>query len=276
MSVSVRPQRTQRGRLAPASFAPFAEAPAAEFYFPSATHEEAIARLSFLAEEHDRCGVLFGAPGTGKSITLMRLHQLLKRSGWNSTRIDLAGLDHTTLLHQLALGLGTNPASDAEPIELWEQIEQTISAAHRTQQPRVLLLDHADRLRPGAVSLIEHLLHLPHSHGLVTLFAGYREATPLMKVIGERTGLRIELQPLSAEDTGLYVDQMLDRAAVSNCHFTRDAIQLIARISQGVPRRINRLCRAVLLAAKTDYRTEADSELVLAVTEELLDAEVLS
>ena len=33
MSVSVRPQRTQRGRLAPASFAPFAEAPAAEFYF---------------------------------------------------------------------------------------------------------------------------------------------------------------------------------------------------------------------------------------------------
>ncbi len=45
----------------------------------------------------------------------------------------------------------------------------------------------------------------------MTLFAGYREATPLMKVIGERTGLRIELQPLSAEDTGLYVDQMLDR-----------------------------------------------------------------
>lgn len=275
MSVSVRPQRTQRGRTTLPGFGPFSEAPTTEFYFPSSTHEEAIARLSYLVEEHDRCGVLIGAPGTGKSITLLRLHQLLKRAGWNSTRIDLAGLDNNTLLYQLAVGLGCNPSSAAEPIELWEQIDQTIAAADRMQQPRVLLLDHADRLRPGTVSLIEHLLHLPYAHGLVTLFAGYREATPLMKAIGERTGLRIELQPLTAEDTSQYIDQMLDRALVNSCHFTRDAIQLITRISHGIPRRINRLCRAVLLAAKTDYRAEIDSELVLAVTEELLDAEVL-
>lgn len=276
MSVSIRPQRFQRGRATLPGFGPFSEAPTTEFYFPSATHEEAIARLSYLIEEHDRCGLLMGEPGTGKSITFLRLHQLLKRSGWNSTRIDLAGLDSQALLHQLAVGLGTNPSSSSEPLELWEQIDQTIAAADRTQQPRVLLLDHADRLRPGTVSLLEHLLHLPYAHGLVTLFAGTREATPLMKAIGERTGLRIELQPLSSDDTAEYVDQMLDRALVNSCRFTRDAIQLIGRISQGIPRRINRLCRAVLLAAKTDYRAEINSELVLAVTEELLDAEVLS
>lgn len=276
MSVSVRPQRSQRGRVTQPGWAPFAELPVSEAYFASATHEEAVARLSYLVEEHDRCGVLVGAPGSGKSMTLLRLHQLLRRAGWQSARIDLAGIDHAGLLYQLAVSLGANPASDSDAISLWDQIEQAISAGSRTQQPRVMLFDHADRLRPGAISVIEHLLHLPHPRGLVALFAGYREPTPLMKVIAEHTGLRIELSPLTVEETCQYIEQSLDRALIHSCHFTPDALQLVARISQGVPRSINRLCRAALLAAKTDCRPEIDSELVLAVTEELLDLQTLS
>lgn len=276
MPLTVRPQRAQRSRVPQIGANPFTEAPAAECYFPSTSHEEAIARLIYLTEEHDRCGFLFGNPGTGKSIVLLRLHQLLKRSGWNATRIDLAGLDHSTLLRQLAIGLAINPATDADPLELWEQIDQTISAADRTRQPRVLLLDHADRLRPGAVSLVEHLLHLPYSHGLVVLFAGYREATPLIKAIGQRTGLRIELQALSHEESAHYIESMLERSNDHGCHWTRDAIQLVTRISQGIPRSINRICRSVLLAAKTEFRAEIDAELVLAVTEELLNVAALS
>jgi type II secretory pathway predicted ATPase ExeA len=35
-------------------------------FFPSPTHEEALARLNFLAEEHHRLGLLFGPAGSGK------------------------------------------------------------------------------------------------------------------------------------------------------------------------------------------------------------------
>jgi len=241
-------------------------------YFPSDAHEEALARMLFLVEEQDRCGVLTGPTGSGKSTLFVRLHQQLRRSGRKCCRINLAGLDHASLLHRLATELGVNPASNADPHDLWDQLELIIASADRVCQPWVLLLDHADRLRPGALSLVEQLLHTPHSRGLVMLFATRaEERTPLLKTLGEYTGLRIELPALTVEETQAYVDHALDRGLVSAPVFTRDAVQLVARIAAGVPRQINRLCRAVLLVASADQRSEIDSELILSVAEELLD-----
>jgi type II secretory pathway predicted ATPase ExeA len=241
-------------------------------YFPGDSHEEALARMLFLVEEQERCGMLSGPAGSGKSALLIRLHQQLRRSGRKSCRIDLAGLDHAGLLHRMATELGVNPSPSADPHDLWDQVEQIIASAARVQQPWILLVDHAHRLRPGALSLLELMLHTPHSRGIVMLFASRdEERTPLIKTLCEHSSLRIELSALTAEETQSYVEFALDRAVVTSPEFTRDAVQLIARISGGLPRQINRLCRALLLAAQADLRSEIDSELVLSVTEQLLD-----
>ena len=272
MSVTVRPLSTAGMRASSQAHLPFAEEATADMYFPSEAHEEALARMLFLVEEQDRCGLLTGAAGTGKSTVLIRLHQQLRRSGWKSRRIDLAGVDHAALLHRLAAELGANPASDADPHDLWDQLELILAAAARVQQPWVLLFDHADRLRPGALSLLEQLLHTPHSRGVLMLFASRHEGkTPLLKALSEHTSLRIELPALSVAETQWYVEHALDRGLVSTTDFTRDAVQLLARITNGVPRQINRLCRAVMLAANAEHRSEIDAELVLSIAEELLD-----
>ncbi len=272
MSVTVRPLSTAGMRASSQAHLPFAEEATADMYFPSEAHEEALARMLFLVEEQDRCGLLTGAAGTGKSTVLIRLHQQLRRSGWKSRRIDLAGVDHAALLHRLAAELGANPASDADPHDLWDQLELILAAAARVQQPWVLLFDHADRLRPGALSLLEQLLHTPYSCGIVMLFASRHEGkTPLLKALSEHTSLRIELPALSVAETQWYVEHALDRGLVSTTDFTRDAVQLLARITNGVPRQINRLCRAVMLAANAEHRSEIDAELVLSIAEELLD-----
>ena len=276
MSVTVRPLSTAGMRASHKAVVPFAEEPTTELYFPSEVHEEALARMLYVVEERDRCGLLTGPGGVGKSTVLRRLHQLLRRTGWKSCRIDLAGVDHAALLHRLATELGTNPDSDTDPHELWDQIELMIASAARVQQPWVLLFDHADRLRPGALSLLEQLLHTPHSRGLVMLFAVRHEGrTPLIKTLGEHSGLRIELPALSIEETQRYVEHALDRCLVSTPVWNRDAVQLMARITSGVPRSINRVCRAAILAASADHRDEVDSELVLSVAEELLDLQAM-
>ncbi len=271
MSVTVRPLSTAGMRTASQDHLPFAEAATADMYFPSDAHEEALARMLFLVEERDRCGLLTGSAGTGKSTVLIRLHQQLRRSGWKSCRIDLAGIDHASLLHRLSAELGANPASDADPHDLWDQLELILASAARVQQPWVLLFDHADRLRPGALSLLEQLLHTPHARGIVMLFASRNEGqTPLLKALSEHTSLRIELPALSVAETQWYVEHALDRGMVSTTELTREAVRLLARITSGVPRQINRLCRAVLLAATAEHRSEIDAELVLSIAEELL------
>lgn len=272
MSATVRPLSTAGLRSSQKSLVPFVEEPVSDMYFPSESHEEALARLLFQAEEQERCGLLTGPAGSGKTTLMTRLYHQLRRSGRKCCRIDLAGLDHASLLHRLAVELGVNPSSSADPHELWDQIEQIIASAARVQQPWVLLFDHAHRLRPGALSLLELLLHSPHPRGIVMLFSARdEERTPLLKTLCEHSSLRIELSSLSLDETQAYVEYALDRALISIPEFTRDAVQLIARISGGLPRQINRLCRALLLAAEADDRQEIDSELVLAVTEQLLD-----
>ncbi len=276
MSVTVRPLSTAGMRASHKAWASFSEDPTAHLYFPSEVHEEALARMLFLVEEQHRCGVLAGPVGTGKSTALIRLHQLLRRSGWKSCRIDLAGIDHAALLQRLAVELGINPTSEADPHDLWDQLELVLASAARVQQPWVLLFDHADRLRPGALSLLEQLLHTPHARGLVMLFATRNDGrTPLLKTLGEHTSLRIELAPLSVEETRWYVEYALDRGGASIPEFTRDAMQLVAHLTAGIPRQINRLCRAVILAANAEERREIDAELVLSVAEELLDLQAM-
>lgn len=272
MSVTVRPLSTAGMRASCKSLVPFADPPTADMYFPCDVHEEALARLLYQVEERERCGLLTGAAGFGKSTVMIRLHQQLRRTGWKSCRIDLAGVDHATLLHRVAAELGCNPASDSDPHDLWNQLELMLSAAARVQQPWVLLFDHADRLRPEALSLLEQLLYLPHPRSLVMLFATRNEgAAPLWKTLSQHTSLRIELSALSVAETQWYVEHTLDRGMLSTPEFTRDAVQLLARISAGVPRKINRLCRAVILAANAEHRSEIDAELMLSVAEELLD-----
>ena len=108
------------------------------------------------------------------------------------------------------------------------------------------------------------------------LFATRNEGrTPLTKTLSEHTSLRIGLSALSVTETQLYVEHTLDRGMLSTPRFTRDAVQLLAQITAGVPRQINRLCRAVILAANADHRFEIDAELMLSVAEELLDLQAV-
>ena len=277
MSMTVRPLSTAGMRTTTKALVPFAENPTADHYFPSEVHEEALARLLYLVEEQDSCGILTGPPGSGKSTLLLRVQQQLRRSGWKACRIDLAGIDHSALLHRIAVELGANPASGVEAHELWDQIELMIASAARVQQPCVLLFDHADRLRPGALSLLEQLLHTQYPEGLVMLFASRNEVrTPLLKTLREHSGLRIELPPLTVNEAQCYIEYALDQGWEPTVEFSHEASQLVGRLTAGIPRQINRMCRTLILAAQADRQLRVGTELVLSVAEELLDLQAVS
>ena len=47
---------------------PFRDGPDPQSFYQSPTHEEALARLHFLVEQHRRLGLLLGPEGSGKSL----------------------------------------------------------------------------------------------------------------------------------------------------------------------------------------------------------------
>src|SRR5206468_3661770 len=74
--------------------------------------------------------------------------------------------------------------------------------------------------------------------------------SPELRQLDQRVSIRYQLEPLDEEAVGAYVAHRLTVAGGSGAvAFAPDAIRLVHRLSQGIPRLINLICDRGLLAA---------------------------
>jgi general secretion pathway protein A len=83
------------------------------WFYQSATHEEALARLNFLVDERRRMGLLLGEPGIGKSLLLEYFARSLRRAGCQTILTSIVGASAHEMLWTLASQLGAAPSSSA-------------------------------------------------------------------------------------------------------------------------------------------------------------------
>jgi type II secretory pathway predicted ATPase ExeA len=84
------PESPFRGGIDPKSF------------YPSPTHEEALARLQFLVERQRRLGLLVGPSGSGKSLLLEVFAAQLRRNARPVAKLSLLGVEPVEMLWLLA------------------------------------------------------------------------------------------------------------------------------------------------------------------------------
>src|SRR5262245_61503632 len=101
---------------------PFRDSLDCRRYVPSPTHEEALARLSFLVEHRRRLGLLFGAAGCGKSLVLEIFARQMRRRGVQVANVSLLGVDVREFLWLAAADLGANPEGRDEAFRLWRRV----------------------------------------------------------------------------------------------------------------------------------------------------------
>ena len=86
--------------------------------------------------------------------------------------------------------------------------------------------------------------------------------------LDQRISIRYHLDGLSLDDTARYIRHHLDIAGRSDPLFSDDAITLIHRTARGIPRAINNLATAALIAAyATDKAIVDESSAATAVAE---------
>ena len=96
------------------------------FYFPSPTHEEALARLDFQVEQRYSLSILSGCEGAGKSTVVDVFAGKLRQSGRTAHVMNLLGADVRGFLWSLAAGLGANPPGDEDATLLWRRIDDRL------------------------------------------------------------------------------------------------------------------------------------------------------
>lgn len=259
---------------------PFENTLEPEFFFPSQTHQAAVLKLRYLIENQKGAGVLVGPTGTGKTFVTRRLIQELGSQIGPWMNFVFPQMTADDLLTDIAIRLGGELAT-ASPNSVLPRsaalriIERSLDEHARAGRHPVLVIDDAHLIDdPATLQTLELLLNFqqPPQRAFSLILLGDRLLLSRLSRLprfDERLAVRAMLQSLSPEETARYIRFRLEVSGARNAIFDTEALAEIADLSEGIPRRINRLADLALLVGYADGRRELTAADVAAVSDEL-------
>jgi general secretion pathway protein A len=258
------------------SASPFTNHVEPRWLYQSPTHEEALSRLTFAAEQSRRAVLMVGPAGTGKSLILRAL-----RHQWRGAARELAVLDRVPrtsreLLWELGEAFGLGLSASATTFAFWARLRDFVSGSVATHRPVFMAIDHATGSSDEVRETLERLLQLTGGGtGVTVLLTTRRGDDPaLPEGFARNCDLRVRLEALDLRETHAYVRALMSAAGRSEEVFEHEALDEIHNLSRGVPRDINRLCDLALLAGCLEDAERVTESLVTAVAGEAMPAAV--
>jgi general secretion pathway protein A len=241
-------------------------------FYQSPTHDEALARLCFLVEQHRRLGLLIGPAGSGKSLLLEVFADQLRRQGRPVAKLSLLDVEPTEMLCLLAGQWGLNPQPSQSTAALWRALTDRLTEYRYQQLKAVILLDDADQADRAALQHVARLARfdLSPEMRLCIVLAGRNEG---MARLGEPllglAELRIDLEPWQRAETEDFVNTLLCQAGRQSPVFTPPAVDRLHEAAHGIPRRVSQLADLALLAGAGANLQQIDAGVVESVYQEL-------
>src|SRR6478735_873860 len=251
---------------------PFCSTPGVGQFYPTAGHNEALARIEYLVDGRRRLGALLGDSGVGKSLVLRVAAAQLAKKGRTAVLVDGLGASTREFLWQVACGLGTTPREDADVAWLWRQIADRVAENRVRQADTVLLVDDAGQAGPDLVTQFLRLARLdvtPTARWTIVLAAEPGQAVRWNESLRSLFDLRIDVVSWSVEDTIGYLQTGLVEAGRLEPLFDDGALEALHEIACGVPRQVARLADYALLAGAAAGVETIDAGIVEAASEEI-------
>jgi general secretion pathway protein A len=252
---------------------PFEITPDPSFLFPTRRHNEALAALYYGVRRHKGFVVLTGEVGTGKTLLLRCLLQLLKDSNDVKYAYVFNGrLSPLEFLQYVAGDLGL-PAAGKNKSELLLELASYVVSRGEKKLTTVLVVDEAHHLSADILEEIRLLTNLETADEklLQILLVGQPELDEKLdsvelRQLKQRIALRSHLAALDLNETQGYIERRLQLAGSPTpaAIFPHETVAAIHRYSRGTPRLINTICENALVSA---YARQAAS-----VTPDIIDA----
>lgn len=259
---------------------PFENRSSAEYYYPSETHQAAMLKLRYAIENRRAAGLLCGPTGMGKSLIADLLLRQLGETFRPVYNLVFPTLSAEQLLRYLVDQIDSSsgdwprePSADLMRFErlLKKNLEQNrhavivVDEAHLLEQngllePLRLLLNVASSQSPGESAWTLVLIGQP------TLLSHVERYHPL----DERLAVKCMLNRLLPDETVAYIHHRVRLAGgQSEQIFDEAALERIHQLSQGIPRRINRLCDLALMVGFAEERKIIESPVIDSVHSDL-------
>lgn len=238
---------------------PFDLTPDPLCFVPTVAHNEALAALYHGVRRHKGFIVVSGEVGTGKTLLLRCLINILKESrDINFAYVFNGRLSSTEFLQYVLADFGLSVSGKSKYELLLDMGKYLVSRSER-KMTTALIVDEAHHLSDDILEEIRLLSNLETSNDklLQIVLVGQPELDDKLDSTGlrqlkQRIAVRTSLSALNAQETKGYIEWRLRVAGDTERQpplFGEESIAAIHRYSSGLPRWINTICENSLVAA---------------------------
>ena len=238
---------------------PFDETVNSAAYVALPSRDALLRRLRYALEHGHGPAVLFGPPGSGKTLIARCLAVEL---GVSAIHLTFPALPGSELLTLLAEEFGGPFAATPTMAVAFRRLRDQLAAAASTGRRPLLIVDEAQLIQdPAAFETLRLLLNFTTTGppDLALLLVGTAELIPqLPPGLADRLTARCLLGPFTQSESSAYVSGRLASAGATTPLFTPEALAALHRAADGLPRRLNHLSDLALLIAYAEGHPQAD------------------
>lgn len=249
---------------------PFEITPDPSFLYLTGRHNEALASLYYGVRRRKGFVVLTGEVGTGKTLLVRCLLQILRRADVAYAYVFNSRLNPMEFLQYIA-GDFRLPTAGKSKSELLLELGSYVISRGQRNLTTVLIVDEAHHLSVDVLEEIRLLTNLetPQAKLLQILLIGQPELDEKLdadnlRQLKQRIALRSSLGPLELDEVGGYIHRRLQLAGSDqpSTIFPLETILEVHRQSRGYPRLINTLCENGLINAYAKQSRSVTPEII--------------
>ena len=232
---------------------PFDLSPNPKYLFLAPTQREALSTLRYGLSSGRGITLLLGEAGTGKTTLLQTVLSEIGNDTAQCVLLSNPTLSRPEFYEFLSNGFGLT--SDGSKTKFLFDFREHLEKRHSQGLITALLLDEAQSLPSELLEEVRLLSNIETTTDklLNVILIGQPELADRLNESGlrqlkQRIALRWEIRTFSLSETAAYVAGRLRIAGGLPAEiFTRDAIETVHRLSNGVPRVINVICDNALI-----------------------------
>lgn len=253
---------------------PFRRDVTGEALFETRSHQEAMARLTYVLE-HRALGLLTGEVGSGKTTLIRKLLTGLDEMKFQPVYICILGLKPKDFYAELLSHMGESmPFGLSKARKLWSERIQGQSSG--TDRQWVVVIDEAQDMSEEMIQELRFARNqeMDASSPFPLLLVGQPEMRRKLRLkkyeaISQRIEMAYHLAGMSREETSQYIRHQMKQTDTNLPVFTDGAVQMIYAASRGIPRVMNQLCTQALYdAAGKDSEAIDDSHIQRVLTDQ--------
>lgn len=241
---------------------PFRITPEDDFIYMSQQHSRAYVYMSSAIWSSEGFVVVSGEIGSGKTTLLKKTIRNLE-GNLKLLNISYTNLESKDLFALILKKAGLQVGADSKVAMLF-QITEYLEQMAASGTPVVLAIDEAQNLTRENLEDIRMLTGMESMGGpsMRVVLLGQpelKQAVNAIPQLAQRVKLFFHLEGLSAAETSEYVDyRLLVSGHGGNKLFDEETIKEIHKLSQGIPRLINKLCDGMMMCAYAEDRPFID------------------